>query len=115
MKEIKLFGNKAILKCRSTADHMALDKLTLGGKISTLQLFVITVYDALKSNKLLFFFDKYPIKKLLQLPPKEIFILSKDVVEMEGGDSTYLQFLLKEISKEDYNKWIAEKKKEIAE
>jgi hypothetical protein len=34
---------------------------------------------------------------------------------MEGGDSTYLQFLLKEISKEDYNKWIAEKKKEIAE
>jgi len=49
----------------------------------------------------------------MELPPLEIWKLAKTLTEFEGGDTTLLKFLLKEISKEEYVKWAKQKKKEV--
>jgi len=114
-KEVDIFNEKAVICERSTTDHISLDLQSQEGKISMMMVYIVTVYDALKLNKTFLKREKYSISKLMKLPPNDIFRLAKEVIELEGGDSTYVKFLLKEITKEEYEDWVNQKKKEIAE
>ena len=94
---------------------MTLDAKIQEGAISELMVYILTVYYALKLNKKSFKREKYSISKLMELSPNEVYKLAKDIIEFEGNEAYRLDYLLKEITFEEYKDIIAQKKKEAIE